>query len=141
MIVKRLIQENICFAIVQSVSWLTRKKYLENTDYEILAFKKDIAKLRFKEKSINKDIPSEFTRFTLQNDDTYPSTQRNPKDVVSTLLNHKEVAEFIDIKDEFFETTDFAELGKVYSLYDQPFNETYNAKRNQATAEPQVLHS
>lgn len=130
MIVKELLREGVCFVIVQSVSWLTKHKYLENTDYEILALHEDISKLRTKEKGINKDTASKFTRFTLQNDDTYPLSQRNPGGIVSTLMRHKEVSEFIDIKNEYFETIDFGTDGKVYQLINNPFNEYYNGKRN-----------
>ncbi len=114
MIVKDLMQEGICFAVVQSVTGLTRHSTIEGKEYEIVALSKDV---------------SSYSRFVMNSSGILPKSHQNPDGVSSSILSYQEVQEFLELKDGRFLTHRILN-GAVYDLIENPFKDYYNEYRN-----------
>lgn len=105
-IVKHLLKEGYCFAVMQSYSWLTKGKMMQNQEYEILAQKSDY-------KMLKKD------GFELLNNPADRPNDRNPKGVISRVMNLEEISEFRTVKDEFFSKIIETEDGIIWETKDK----------------------
>lgn len=111
MIVKRLLDSGICFAIVQSYSFLTRGKLTTNQQIEIIASSNDWGKLG-------------KLGFQRNNDPNLPIVHKNPKGIVSRELDLVEASEFRNFLNEvqspFIKVIE-SEDGRVYEIYGNSF--------------------
>lgn len=111
MIVKKLLKDKVCFAVMQSYSYLTKAKFMTQMDYEIIGMKKDL---------------KEYGGFFSNSNSDLPFRHRNPVGIVSRALTPQEIAEFTSLIKENFRTIDFGYSGKLYELIENPLNEKYN---------------
>lgn len=102
-IVKHLLKEGYCFAVMQSYSWLTKGKMLQNQEWELIAAKSDY-------KTLKKE------GFELLNNPADRLDDRNPEGMVSRVLNREEIAEFLAMKDEFFSKVLETEDGIIWEI-------------------------
>ncbi|PQA92761.1 hypothetical protein SAMN05421796_11055 [Chryseobacterium piscicola] len=90
MIIKKLIRTGICFSVMKSYSYLTKAKYYQNTEYEILVLSEDLRTLQDDD-------------FRLNNDEAEtPKLWSNPNGIISRTMTTKEISEFRMMKDDYF---------------------------------------
>ncbi len=78
MIIRKLLEENHCFAVVQSYSFLTKAKIFVNQEWEVIASEKDSQKLK-------------GFKFLKLNDAQLPLRHRNPEGIISITLELDEI--------------------------------------------------
>ncbi|MGG7468709.1 hypothetical protein [Chryseobacterium arthrosphaerae] len=118
MIIQDLLNTGVCFAIVQSNSFLTKAKIMLNQEFEIIALEKD-----------SQDLTKRFTR----NEGFYiPESQKNPKGILSYLLNTKEIGEFQRLKEEHFTKVVDDENGRVWEITGNSFKEYRKSSNRKA---------
>lgn len=100
-IVKHLLKEGYCFAVMQSYSWLTKGKMMQNQEWEILAQKSDY-------KTLKKQ------GFELLNNPAELPKDRNPTGIISRIMTLEEINEFRSVKDEFFSKVLETEDGMIW---------------------------
>lgn len=116
MIVKEFIQNGVCFAVIQSNTFLTKAKIMHNQEFEIIALEADCKKLQ--------------RRLTTNGGFYIPENQKNPEGVVSRILNLKEIMEFNTLKNDFFTKVFDNANGRVWELNAKSFKEHHkNYKR------------
>ena len=106
MIIKELIAENICFAVIVYHSYLTKAKIVVNQEWEIIAGAKDYRKLSKK-------------GFQRNNSPAVPAQHRNPDNIISRELDLPEISEFLQMKDDAFVKVLEDETGMIWELKDQ----------------------
>jgi hypothetical protein len=115
MITNTLLQSGVCFAIIQSNSFLTKAKIMQNQEFEIIALEKD-----------SQDLVKRFTR----NEGFHiPDNQKNPKGIVSRVLDREEIGEFLRLKEEYFTKVIDDENGRVWEITGNSFKEYRKSKR------------
>lgn len=90
MIIKKLIRTGICFSVIKSYSYLTKAKYYQNTEYEILALSEDLRTLQDDDFRLN------------NNEAETPKLWINPNGIISHTMTTKEISEFRMMKDDYF---------------------------------------
>ncbi|MRM84537.1 hypothetical protein LEQ03_02670 [Riemerella anatipestifer] len=126
MIIKDLINEGFCFAILQSWSYLTREKIYSNKDWEIIALKsdyKDLRKLGFD----SQDYPGLLER------------HRNPKGIISRELTTEELREFKALKEDYFTQVVDEKDGAIWELKKMPFRKYFNQQNNGYAAQTEFF--
>lgn len=104
MIIKKLIRTGICFSVIKSYSYLTKAKYYQNVEYEILALSEDFRALQDDD-------------FRLNNDEAEtPKLWINPDGIVSRTMTTKEISEFRMMKDDYFTEVFNSVDGIVFEL-------------------------
>ncbi len=116
MITKELIQNGVCFTIIQSNSFLTKAKIMHNQEYEIIALESDCKELQ--------------RRFTTNNGFYIPENQKNPEGIVSRILKLDEILEFNKLKEEYFTKVLDNANGRVWELKDKSFKKYYKNYKN-----------
>lgn len=109
MIIQDLLNTGVCFAIVQSNSFLTKAKIMLNQEFEIIALEKDSNEL--------------IKRFTRNEGFHIPESQKNPKGIVSYVLDIMEIGEFKRLRDGCFTKVLDDENGRVWEITDNSFKE------------------
>lgn len=109
MIIKTLLKEGYCFAVVQYYSYLTEAKIFTNQEWEILALRKDKKEL------------SKYS-FHLNNQANIPEMHRNPNRIISRVLEWDEIREFKSLKEHFTEIMR-SEDGVVWEVKGQSLKE------------------
>lgn len=104
MIIRELIKKDICFAVVQYHSFLTKGKIMCNQEWELIAL--DGAKLG-------------AFGFVKNNDPQTPVRLQNPSGIVSRELDLAEITEFRELKDREFRKVLDTEDGMIWELKDQ----------------------
>lgn len=102
-IVKHLLKEGYCFAVMQSFSWLTKGKIMQNQEWELIAARSDYKTLKRE-------------GFELLNNPADRLDDRNPEGIISRVLNREESAEFLAVKDEFFSKVLEAKDGIIWEI-------------------------
>lgn len=115
MIVKELIKEGYCFAVIQSYSYLTKAKLYENREWEIIALEKDYQSL------------SGFG-FSKNNCSDIPMRHRNPEGILSRVMDLKEITEFKSQMEDYFIKVLSTSDGKVWELKNNSFKDRYNER-------------
>ena len=118
MIIKTLLEENQCFAVVQSYSFLTKAKILVNQEWEVIASEKDYHKLK-------------GFKFLKLNDAQLPPRHRNPEGIISITLELDEIQEFKNLYEDYFTKVVENENGRVWEITENPFKEHLNPKNNE----------
>ncbi|PTT19500.1 hypothetical protein DBR28_21350 [Chryseobacterium sp. HMWF028] len=109
MITNTLLQSGVCFAVVQSNSFLTKAKIMQNQEFEIIALEKD-----------SKDLAKRFSR----NEGFHiPENQKNPKGILSHVMDREEIGEFLRLKEEYFTKVIDDENGRVWEITGNSFKE------------------
>lgn len=116
MIVNELLGAGICFAVVQSNSYLTKAKIMHNQEYEIIALEIDGNKMA--------------RRFTTNGGFYVPESHKNPKGIISRVLELPEIQEFKSLKDEHFVKVMDNENGRIWELCDNSFKKHQKKHRN-----------
>lgn len=116
MIVRDLIKEGYCIAVMQSYSYLTRGKLLCQVDWELVALQRDYRKLKKKGFRL------------LSSKQPGMRGHQNPAGIITRVMNREEVNQFLRLKDEHFEVNEIEPHGKIYELINKPLNELYNNK-------------
>lgn len=106
MIIRELIKKDICFAVVQYHSYLTKGKIMCNQEWELIAAAKDRAKLK-------------AHGFQCNNAAAIPARHRNPDSIISRELDLAEINEFRELKDSEFTKVLDTEDGMIWELKDQ----------------------
>ena len=106
MITKTLLEQGICFAVVQSNSFLTKHKIMQNQEWEIIAAEKDRAKL---------------SRFVMNQGFYLPESHKNPEGIISYVLDLNEIGEFKRLIPDYFDKVMENDNGRVWEIKDQPF--------------------
>ncbi|ROH98313.1 hypothetical protein EGI16_21790 [Chryseobacterium sp. G0240] len=118
MIIKELLNDKICFAVVQSYCYLTKHKIMLNQEWEIIASNKD-----------SKDLKRRFTT----NAGAYiPENQKNPKGIISYTLDLAEIKEFRSLKDEYFTKVMSNENGTVWEVKQNSFKKHFKKPKREA---------
>lgn len=115
MIVRDLIKEGYCIAVMQSYSYLTRGKFLCQVDWELVALQRDYRKLKKK-------------GFRILSSKDPGARGHNPDGIITRVMNRNEVNQFLSLKDEYFTVKEMQPHGKIYELTNKPLNELYNNK-------------
>lgn len=110
-IVKHLLKEGYCFAVMQSYSWLTKGKMMQNQEWEILALRNDYQDLKKR-------------GFELLNDPALKVTERNPREIISRIMTLEEISEFRQMKDEYFTKVQDDENGMLWEITRKPLKTT-----------------
>lgn len=111
MIIKDLLNEGFCFAVMQSYSYLTKHKIASKKEWEIIALEQDRKELR--ERGF-------ITRKTTD----YKNRHRNPEGIISRTMTLEETHEFLRCLDDF-NVHDMGAAGKIYDLKHKPLNDEY----------------
>ncbi|MXS70260.1 hypothetical protein GSF70_03440 [Flavobacteriaceae bacterium W22] len=104
MIIKKLIRTGICFSVMKSYSYLTKAKYYQNVEYEILALSEDFRTLQDDDFRLNSDEAET------------PKLWINPDGIISRTMTTKEIAEFRMMKDDYFTEVFNSVDGIVFEL-------------------------
>lgn len=112
MIIKDLLKEGVCFAVMQSYSYLTKQKIASEKEWEIIALKRDFKAL------------SQYS-FLRKDNYHYATRHRNPEGIISRTMKFDEVSEFLRYLGEF-NTHDMGSAGRIYDLKKRPLKDEYN---------------
>ncbi|AYZ12916.1 hypothetical protein EGY05_13700 [Chryseobacterium arthrosphaerae] len=118
MIIEELLNTGVCFAVIQSNSYLTKAKMMLNQEFEIIALEKDSKEL--------------IKRFTRNEGFHIPESQKNPKGIISYLLNLREIGEFKRLKEENFKKVVDDENGRVWEITGNSFKEYRRSSKRKA---------
>lgn len=110
MIVKQLLKEGYCFAVMRSFSYLTQAKKFPHQEWEILALRED-------KKTLSK------LGFVLNNEANTPERHRNPMGIISRVLELEEIAEFRQLIEDYFVEVVKNEDGAVWEVKGQSLKE------------------
>lgn len=113
MIVKQLLKEGYCFAVMRSFSYLTQAKMFPHQEWEILALRED-------KKTLSK------LGFVLNNEANTPERHRNPTGIISRRLDIEEIKEFNHLKEEFFIKMINTKHGVIWELKNKSLKQLYN---------------
>ncbi|MGV4333027.1 hypothetical protein [Ornithobacterium rhinotracheale] len=111
MIIKDLLKEGVCFAVMQSYSYLTKQKIASEKEWEIIALKRDFKAL------------SQYS-FLRKDNYHYATRHRNPEGIISRTMTLEETHEFLRYLDDF-NVHDMGAAGKIYDLKHKPLNDEY----------------
>jgi len=117
MITKKLLEQGICFAVVQSNSYLTKAKMMMNQEWEIIASEKDRKSLQ-------------GLSFTKNEGHHVPVNHRNPEGVISHSLNLMEIREFKTLIPEHFTKVVENENGTVWEIKGNSFKQHLKGTKN-----------
>ncbi|AZB17604.1 hypothetical protein EG352_07400 [Chryseobacterium indologenes] len=109
MIIQDLLNAGVCFAIVQSNSFLTKAKIMLNHEFEIIALEQDRENM--------------IERFTRNEGFHIPDSQKNPKGIISYLLDLREIGEFQKLKEQHFTKVIDDKNGRVWEITGHSFKE------------------
>ncbi|MEE6129105.1 hypothetical protein V2E39_17020 [Chryseobacterium arthrosphaerae] len=118
MIIEELLNTGVCFAVIQSNSYLTKAKMMLNQEFEIIALEKDSKEL--------------IKRFTRNEGFHITESQKNPKGIISYLLNLREIGEFKRLKEENFKKVVDDENGRVWEITGNSFKEYRRSSKRKA---------
>jgi|GEM_PF-2486790 len=116
--IKKLLEEEHCFAVVQSYSFLTKAKIFINQEWELIALEKDSMKLK-------------GYGFLKLNDSQLPERHRNPEGIISAPLELNEIQEFKNLREDYFVKVVENENGRVWEITKNPFKEHLNKYSNE----------
>ncbi len=108
--IKELIDQGFCFAVLQSYSYLTKKKLLENQQYELIGSKRDYKDL--KKFGFVRNISFQI-----------PVSHQNPEEIVSQILDTEEIKEFRSIREEYFTKVTETKDGTVWEISGKSFKQ------------------
>lgn len=114
-IIKLLLKEGYCFGVMQSYSWLTKSKMMQNQEWEIIAAKTDYPSLR-------------KYGFELLNNPADLPRNRNPENIISRVLSLDEISEFRTVKDAFFSKSIETEDGIIWETKSKSLKQILNIK-------------
>lgn len=103
MIIKTLLKEGFCFAVVQYHSYLTEAKILPHQEWEVIALTTD-------KKALSKQ------GFITNNQANTPERHRNPNGIISKMLELEEIREFKALRDEYFTEVIKGEDGVIWEI-------------------------
>lgn len=112
--IAKLIESGVCFAIVQSYSYFTKAKIMENQEWEIIASEID------KEKLSGLGFFKNTSFYT-------PESQKNPEGILSKVLKPNEIREFKDRIPDYFTKVKETPEGKVWELKEKSFKQYLKA--------------
>ncbi|WP_157450464.1 hypothetical protein [Chryseobacterium sp. CCH4-E10] len=114
LLIRLILEQDICIAIVQSYSYLTKAKIMENQQWEIIASERDSKKL------------AGFGFFKHNCAATLNTTRQNPKGIISKIMDTDVISEFRLLLPEYFTQVIKTEDGAVYELKDHSFKQYVN---------------
>lgn len=112
MIIKDLLNEGFCFAVMQSYSYLTKQKIASEKEWEIIALKRDY------------NVLSQYS-FKRKDNYHYSTKHRNPEGIISRTMTLEETHEFLRYLDDF-NVHDMGSAGRIYDLKKRPLKDEYN---------------
>jgi len=115
--IKKLLTQGHCFAVVQSYSFLTKAKIFVNQEWELIALEKDAQKL----------LGYGFLR---KNDTQLPERHRNPEGIISTTLKLNEIQEFKSLCGDYFVKVVENENGRVWEIIENPFKQRLKCNKS-----------
>ncbi|EKB58381.1 hypothetical protein [Bergeyella zoohelcum] len=113
MIIKKLIREGFCFAVMQSWSSLKLAKGYTNQEWELIGLKIDF-------KALKKE------GFEVRSDHSLRPIERNPEGIISREMSFEEIREFKELKEEYFIKAKEIEDGAIWELKDKSLKKLYN---------------
>ncbi|SMP08932.1 hypothetical protein [Chryseobacterium profundimaris] len=111
--ISTLMKTGICFAIMKSYSYLTKAKYYQNIEYEVLALSKDFEYLESFGFEFNNDLKET------------PRSWFNPPGIISRTMNLNDISEFNNMKEEHFKEVFNSRDGVVYELKTKSLQEMF----------------
>jgi len=112
--IAQLIESGVCFAVVQSYSYFTKAKIMENQEWEVIALESDQEKLK-------------GLGFFKKNNFYTPESQKNPQGVVSKIMKQTDIREFKNRIPDYFEKVAETNDGKVWELKNYSFKRRLKA--------------
>lgn len=112
MIIQQLIEQGVCFAVMQSWSYLTKVKMYTQQEWEIIALEEDFSGLK-------------KWGFNKQNHLSLAEKHRNPKGIISRDMTVAETNEFKMLKEDYFVKALESEEGSIWELKEKSLKEKY----------------
>ncbi|WP_139423007.1 hypothetical protein [Chryseobacterium mulctrae] len=112
--IKQLLESGVCFAVVQSYSYLTKAKIMENQQWEVIALESDQDKLR-------------GLGFFRKNNYYSHESQKNPDGVMSKIMKQEDIREFKEKIPDYFDKVKETNDGKVWELKNYSFKRRLKA--------------
>jgi len=112
--IAQLLESGVCFAVVQSYSYLTKAKIFENQEWEIIALESDRERLR-------------GLGFFRNNSFYTPESQKNPEGLLSKVMKQDDIREFKGKIPDYFDKVRETRDGKVWELKNYSFKRRLKA--------------
>ena len=112
--IRKLLDSGVCFIVVQSYSYLTKARMMQNQEWEVIAADIDSRKLR-------------GFGFIKNTTAETPFHQKNPEGIISKILKADEIAEFKQLLPDYFVKAKSTSDGTVWELKEKSFKQYFKA--------------